>query len=104
MLNEEEIEKALNNLWSSLTDVMFNVIYSQEQMQEDLKTILSEYKRKEQQIQILETREQKLIVKLELEVETDEEDLKYNNLSEYGRGCLDEAKEILEILKGEKIE
>ena len=52
----------------------------------------------------LKMEKQKLIEELELEVEADEEDLKYNNLSEYGRGCLDEAKEILEILKGENDE
>ena len=28
----EEEKKAINNLWSSATDVMFNVLYSQEEL------------------------------------------------------------------------
>ncbi len=43
-MNKEEIEKALNNLWCSVTDVMFNVLYSQEEMQADLKIVLNEFK------------------------------------------------------------
>lgn len=37
----EEEKKAINNLWSSATDVMFNVLYSQEEMQEDIKVALN---------------------------------------------------------------
>ena len=44
-MNKEEIEKALNNLWCSVTDVMFNVLYSQEEMREDLKIVLNEFKK-----------------------------------------------------------
>ena len=44
MLSKEEIEKPLNNLWCSVTDVMFNVLYSQEEMQADLKIVLNEFK------------------------------------------------------------
>ena len=40
---EEEIEKALNNLWNSLDDEIFNLTYSQEQMQEDIRLILNRY-------------------------------------------------------------
>ena len=36
-----EEKKAINNLWSSATDVMFNVLYSQEEMQEDIKVALN---------------------------------------------------------------
>ena len=43
-MNKEEIEKSLNNLWCSVTDVMFNVLYSQEEMQADLKIVLNEFK------------------------------------------------------------
>jgi len=43
-MQNKEVEKALNNLWSSTTDVMFNALYSQEQMQEDLKVVLNEFK------------------------------------------------------------
>lgn len=43
-MQNKEAEKALNNLWSSTTDVMFNVLYSQEQIQEDLKVVLNEFK------------------------------------------------------------
>ncbi len=44
MISKEEIEKALNNLWCSVTDVMFNVLYSQKEMQADLKIVLNEFK------------------------------------------------------------
>lgn len=40
---EEDIEKALNNLWNSLDDEFFNLTYSQEQMQEDVRLILNRY-------------------------------------------------------------
>lgn len=40
---EEDIEKALNNLWNSLDDEFFNLTYSQEQMQEDIRLILNRY-------------------------------------------------------------
>ena len=40
---EEDIEKALNNLWNSLDDEFFNITYSQEQMQEDIRLILNRY-------------------------------------------------------------
>ena len=40
---EEDIENALNNLWNSLDDESFNLTYSQEQMQEDLRLILNRY-------------------------------------------------------------
>lgn len=37
----EKEKKAINNLWNSATDVMFNVLYSQEEMQEDIKVALN---------------------------------------------------------------
>lgn len=37
----KEEKKAINNLWSSVTDVMFNVLYSQEDLQKDLKIALN---------------------------------------------------------------
>ena len=101
MPSKEKIEKALNNLWSSLTDVMFNVIYSQEQMQEDLRIVLNKYNyldmmnnRKEQKIQQLETKEQKLIEKLE-------EDIAKYPESRYTKWYLVDC---LKILKGENDE
>ena len=61
MQSKEEIEKALNNLWNSLDDELFNLTYSQEEMQEDLRIVLNEYNyldvmngRKQQKIKQLE--------------------------------------------------
>lgn len=72
MLSKEEIEKAKNNLWNFLEDVWFGSLYSQEEMQQDLRVLLNEYnyletmnERKQNRIAELETREQKLIDKLE---------------------------------------
>ena len=64
MNNKNDIEKAINNLWSSVTDVMFNVLYSQEQMKEDLKILLKDYRN------ILADREQlkKENIKMEIEL------------------------------------
>lgn len=109
-MQNKEIEKALNNLWSSTTDVMFNVLYSQEQMQEDLKVVLNEFKnlyrtneQNKQYIDQLEAREQKLIEKLEEEkytIESTYSQIDGNYFMAQDR--LNLIKEILEILKGEK--
>lgn len=94
-MSKEEIEKSKRNVEKVLeTDPLTATIDFQYY---DV-FVLLEY------IQQLETKEQKVIDNLEAEIKADEEDLKYNNLTEYGRGCLDEAKEILEIMKGEESE
>ena len=97
MLSKEEIEKALNNLWCSITDVMFNILYSQEEMREEIekskdrmKILLKDecdctectknkraYKTILQYIQELETEKQKLIETLEKANEEDTEKVKY---------------------------
>lgn len=101
MLSKEEIENILNTNEDIITykaDKDYRCLTSTE------KSLLENNRKIKEYIEQLETKNQKLIEKLELEIETDEEDLKYNNLSDYGRGCLDEAKETLEILKGENDE
>lgn len=72
MQSKEGIEKAINNLWNSLDEELFNLTYSQEEMQEDLRIVLNEYNylnvlndRKDQKIRQLESDKQKLIEKLE---------------------------------------
>ncbi len=72
MPSKEGIEKAINNLWNSLDEELFNLTYSQEEMQEDLRIVLNEYNylnvlndRKDQKIRQLESDKQKLIEKLE---------------------------------------
>lgn len=94
MLSKEEIEKDIKKL-RNISEYFTYFMWSEDT--EALRRILN-------YIDQLESDKQKLIEKLELEIEADEEDLKYNNLSDYGRGCLDEAKEILEIVKGENHE
>lgn len=47
----EKEKKAINNLWNSATDVMFNVLYSQEEMQEDIKVALNLIQRQQEDIQ-----------------------------------------------------
>ena len=92
----EEEKKAINNLWSSVTDVMFNVLYSQEDSQKDLKIALNliQKQQKETENKELKKYNQKLIEKLE---ET------RDNLERNGYvGYADEIQEILEIVKGEK--
>lgn len=82
MLSKEEIDRRLEQTEDN--EITINLLY--------------------QKVDLLETQKQKVIEKLELEIEADKEDLKYNNLSDYGRGCLDEAQEILKILKGKNNE
>lgn len=94
MLSKEEIKKDIKKL-RNISECFTYFMWSEDT--EALRRILN-------YIDQLESDKQKLIEKLELEIEADEEDLKYNNLSDYGRGCLDEAKEILEIVKGENHE
>lgn len=45
----EEEKKATNNLYYSVTDVMFNALYSQEQMKEDIKTALNLIQRQQEE-------------------------------------------------------
>ena len=47
----EEEKKAVNNLWSSVTDVMFNVLYSQEDLQKDLKIALNLIQKQQKEIE-----------------------------------------------------
>lgn len=49
----EEEKKAINNLWSSVTDVMFNVLYSQEQNNEDIKIALKLIQKQQKEIECL---------------------------------------------------
>lgn len=49
-MTEEEM-KAVNNLWSSVTDVMFNVLYSQEDLQKDLKIALNLIQKQQKEIE-----------------------------------------------------
>lgn len=49
----EEENKAINNLWSSVTDVMFNVLYSQEDLQKDLKIALNLIQKQQKEIEEL---------------------------------------------------
>lgn len=70
MLSKEEIEKAKERISKSLEDVWFGTLYSQEENDEDEKTLL-------QYIQELETEKQKLIDILEKANEKDTESVKY---------------------------
>lgn len=63
---EEDIENALNNLWNSLDDEFFNLTYSQEQMQEDIRLILNRYNYLDSKLQNLinKYKEQEKIINL----------------------------------------
>ena len=63
---EEDIENALNNLWNSLDDEFFNLTYSQEQMQEDIRLILNRYNYLDSKLQNLinKNKEQEKIIEL----------------------------------------
>lgn len=106
MSSKEEIEKSLNNLWNSLDDELFSLTYSQEEMQKDLRTVLNEYNyldimndRKKQKIQHLESREQKLIEKLECAIDFGKTGT--DVVTKIKIECLEN---VLKILKGENDE
>ena len=112
MLSKEEIEMAINNIWNSLDDELFNITYSQEEMQEDLRIVLDKYRELEsnnyEQNNIINSyieREQKLIEKLEADIETTKKQYTENTLLNIRiDGKLDILEEILKILKGENDE
>lgn len=62
MISKEE--RAINNLWNSLEDTSFNLTYSQEDMQRDLRTLLNEYN----YLNVMNNRKKKHIEKLENEI------------------------------------
>lgn len=62
---EEDVEKALNNLWNSLDDEFFNLTYSQEQMKEDIRLILNRYNYLDSKAENLINKNKELEEKLE---------------------------------------
>lgn len=108
-MQNKEIEKALNNLYCSITDVMFNALYSQEQMHEDIRVVLNSYKKlhndnkqNKEYIQQLETKEQK-VMKFLVECKKEyTEELKYNFTKRDARLQLLLVDKILEIMIGEE--
>lgn len=47
----EEEKKAINNLFCSITDVMFNVLYSQEKLEKDLKITLNLIQKQQRELE-----------------------------------------------------
>lgn len=121
MLSKEEIAKAKERISKSLNDVLFSTLYSQEENEEDERILLAYIEQLEtenhslkiiskaeiEQREQLESKEQKLIDKLEEDIRKSNEiinDQEYKYIDE----VIDEewakrkyAEEILKFLKGE---
>lgn len=49
-----ETEKAIERLKRGIEDIMFSTLYSQEQEEEDIKTVLKELEKKDKMIELIE--------------------------------------------------
>lgn len=86
----EEENKAINNLWSSVTDVMFNVLYSQEDLQKDLKIALNLMQKQQKEIE----KKDKMIDEAKQYCE------KIMNYEEYEKKHSKLSREIIKIKEG----